>query len=340
MSKLIKLGAKQEYDYPKSIKDVDEMTGEEFERFIFKYLKQFNGYEGKLTEKNDYGVDIILWDKDDHTIRYGAQCKRFGPNTTLGENDLIKMIKGVPHYGISSSDTGKPFLILFTSAEKKQLTNRGLDFIENEEIQAYYREDIIDMIRDIDEKLNRTVKSSNYSNIAFDASKKKNESFKENTKFVEMLKSERKKISSYNKITPLYMVFNDKTMNDIILKKPTTLEELQKVYGFNKEKVDVFGFYLINKIRQFLDMEELSNSFEVNKEEFTTFLKETRKKIASYNKIDKLYNVFNNKTLDEIVEKVPTTKDQLLEVTGIGPVKIDLWGEYLLNEIIKFTNNK
>ena len=33
-----------------------------------------------------------------------------------------------------------------------------------------------------------------------------------------------------------------------------------------------------------------------------------------YNKIDKLYNVFNNKTLEQIVEKVPKTENELLEV--------------------------
>ena len=75
---------------------------------------------------------------------------------------------------------------------------------------------------------------------------------------------------------------------------------------------------------------------EVNKEEFTLFLKETRKKIASYNKIDKLYNVFNNNTLDEIVEKTPKTTEELLEINGIGPAKTELWGSYLLKEIEKF----
>jgi superfamily II DNA helicase RecQ len=80
------------------------------------------------------------------------------------------------------------------------------------------------------------------------------------------------------------------------------------------------------------------NSIEsvIDKEEFTKFLKETRKKIASYNNVDKLYNVFNNKTLDELVEKQPTKEEELLTITGIGPVKTKLWGTYLVREISKF----
>lgn len=340
MSGVIKLGKKKEYNYPKSIKEVDELSGEQFEMFIFKYLKEYCGYSGKITEKNDFGVDIILWKSDEESVRYGVQCKRFGPKTVLGENDLMKMHKGVPHYGISRRESGKPNLILFTSAEEQQVTGRGIAYIENEEIEAYFRSDIIEILKDIDEKLGRDINQSNYNNIAFESSKKKNESFKANSKFVDMLKIERKNISKYNKITPVFMVYNDKTIEDIIYKKPITLELLLEVKGFDQKKVDLFGEYLVNRIRSFLQLEPLQTKKEVvkeiNKEEFTLLLKEARKKIASYNKIDKLYNVFNNKTLDEIVEKVPKTEEELLGITGIGPVKAELWGKYLIGEINKF----
>lgn len=338
----IQLGKKRQFNYPKSIKEVDELTGEQFEMFIFKYMKEFAGYSGKITEKNDFGVDILLWKADNEMIRYGVQCKRFGPKTVLGENDLMKMHKGVPHYGISRSESGKPNLILFTSAEEQQVTGRGIAYIENEEIEAYYRDDIIEILKDIDEKLGRDVNPSNYNNIAFESSKKKKESFKENSKFVDMLKLERKNIAKYNKISPIYLVYNDRTIKDIILKKPTTLEELKNVKGFTEGNVKLFGPYLIHKIRDFLEVQPQAEQIEVaptiNREEFTKFLKETRKKIASYNKIDKLYNVFNNKTLEEIVDKTSITEEELLNISGIGKVKTDLWGKYLLSEINSFLN--
>jgi superfamily II DNA helicase RecQ len=338
MAGIIKLGKKKAFDYPKSIKEIDELTGEQFEMFVFKYLKDFCDYAGEITEKNDYGVDIILWKKEDASLRYGVQCKRYGPKTILGENDLMKMQKGVRHYGISEGATGKPNLILFTSAEQQQVTGRGIAYIENEEIEAYYRDDVIEILKDLDEKLKRNVKPSNYSSIAFESSKKKKESFKTNSKFVDMLKIERKNISKFNKITPIFMVYNDKTLKDLINKKPTKLEELLQVKGFNKKKVDVFGFYLVNKIREFMNLDKLEKKSgkvkkEINKEEFIVFLKVTRKKIFSYNKIDKIYNVFNNKTMDEIAELCPTNTAELLKVNGISSVKVKLWGNYLISEI-------
>ena len=335
----IDLAKGKEYEYPKSIKEVDELTGEQFELFIFKYMKQFQGYDGELTEKHDYGIDIILWKKDDKSNRFGVQCKRYGPKTILGENELVKMQKGVKQYGLTDPKTQKDNLIVFTSAEKTQVSGRGLAYIENEEITVFYREDIINILKHIDEELGREVTKSNYKNIAFESSKKKKQSFKENTKFVDMLKEERKRIAQYNNISPLYLVYNDKSIKDIILKKPITLEQLLEVHGFDQKKVDLFGLYLVNRIRASLELEPIKQEplvKEINKEEFTVFLKEARKKIASYNKIDKLYNVFNNKTLDEIVEKQPKTKDELSAINGIGPAKMELWGDYLLKEIDKY----
>lgn len=327
-------------DYPKSIKEVDEMSGEQFEMFISRYMKEFQGFMSKITRKYDHGIDIVLWKQENKNIRYGVQCKRFGPKTTLGENDLVKMLKGIEEHGISYRDDGKPYLILFTSAEKNQVSLRGQQYIENEEIIAYYRSDIIEIIKHLDDKLGRAKNDSNYSNIAFESSKKKKTSFKENTKFVNMLKKERMNISKYNKISPIYLVFNDKTIEEIISKKPITLEKLIEVRGFDQRKVDLFGEYLVNRVRVFLELEPIkSQDSEVAKvisDDFTLFLKETRKKIASYNKIDKLYNVFNNKTLEQIVEKVPKTESELLTITGIGPAKTELWGKYLIGEIKKF----
>lgn len=253
MGGLIKLGRKKEYNYPASIKEVDELSGEMFELFIFKYLKEFCGYSGSLTEKNDYGVDIILWKNDVPNIRYGAQCKRYGPRTILGENDLMKMQKGISHYGITQNNNGKANLILFTSAEEEQISGRGRAYIENEEIEAYYREDIIDIIKDLDEKLDRSPNKSNYSNIAFESSKKNSESFRENTKFVDMLKAERKNIAKYNKISPLFNVFNNKTLNEIATIKPKNTEELSKIYGIGPVKIRLWGDYLIKEINTFLE---------------------------------------------------------------------------------------
>jgi restriction system protein len=54
--------------------DVDTMSGEDFEKYVCGVLRM-QGYSGiRLTEKYDYGVDIIA-SKDG--IRWGIQVKRY-----------------------------------------------------------------------------------------------------------------------------------------------------------------------------------------------------------------------------------------------------------------------
>lgn len=57
-----------------SMKSIDRMDGIEFERYIAQILRQ-RGYNNvKLTERYDYGVDIVA-EKDG--IKWGIQVKRY-----------------------------------------------------------------------------------------------------------------------------------------------------------------------------------------------------------------------------------------------------------------------
>ena len=67
--------------------------------------------------------------------------------TVLTENDLMKMQKGVDHYGLRDPKNRQTEFNTFTSAEEHQVSTRGLAYIENEEIEAYYRDDIIDILK-------------------------------------------------------------------------------------------------------------------------------------------------------------------------------------------------
>jgi DNA helicase-2/ATP-dependent DNA helicase PcrA len=46
------------------------------------------------------------------------------------------------------------------------------------------------------------------------------------------------------------------------------------------------------------------------------------------------YVVFSNRTLAGIVVRRPRTEDELLEVSGVGPTKLELYGEEVL-EIVR-----
>lgn len=43
------------------------------------------------------------------------------------------------------------------------------------------------------------------------------------------------------------------------------------------------------------------------------------------------YCVFKNTTLDEIIETMPKTKDELLKIQGLGPVKVEKYGQAILD---------
>jgi ATP-dependent DNA helicase RecQ len=56
----------------------------------------------------------------------------------------------------------------------------------------------------------------------------------------EEIREWRKTYAKENDI-PAFMVFSDKTLRDLVLRAPTDLKDLKKVYGFGEKKVELFG---------------------------------------------------------------------------------------------------
>lgn len=50
---------------------------------------------------------------------------------------------------------------------------------------------------------------------------------------------------------------------------------------------------------------------------------------------NKPYFIFNNTTLDDLVSKKPTTKEELIKIQGFGQVKVEKYGEDILEVILK-----
>lgn len=62
---------------PKSLDTLKKLSWEDFEYFLFDYYKYIEGYEVRLTERFDYGIDLLLFRKETPHIRYGIQAKQF-----------------------------------------------------------------------------------------------------------------------------------------------------------------------------------------------------------------------------------------------------------------------
>lgn len=135
------------------------------------------------------------------------------------------------------------------------------------------------------------------------------------------LKQYRYNKAKEEKIQP-YMIFSNEVLEQIIENNPKSKEELLKIKGIGKIKVDKYGDEILEVI-----------SKNNPKEKLQLELKEYRYNKSKEEQI-KAYMVFTNDVLDQIVEKCPENQDELMTIKGLGKVKIDKYGNDIL-EIVK-----
>ena len=68
---------------------------------------------------------------------------------------------------------------------------------------------------------------------------------------------------------------------------------------------------------------------ELRNDELIAILKKFRLETSREEKIKPFY-VFNDAQMNELIEKRPRTKEELLSVSGFGPVKVEKYGEQLI----------
>ena len=146
---------------------------------------------------------------------------------------------------------------------------------------------------------------------------------------------------------PAFTVFTNKTLDDIIEKMPKTEVELLKVYGISKNKCDAYAKDFLPIIINYKGSDPATNKPlmqtyvipKLKKQEETLFqeLREFRLDYALENGL-KAFHVFGNTTLHEIVNSKPKTKEELLNVKGIGVIKLQQIGDRVLEIIMKYAS--
>jgi ATP-dependent DNA helicase RecQ len=111
-------------------------------------------------------------------------------------------------------------------------------------------------------------------------------------------------------------------------------EELYPVVKLTAKAFDV----LRDSEKVYMKIEKISVSTEKNDELFER-LKILRKEIALKEKLPP-YIIFHDAALREISEKLPVTKNKLRTVKGVGERKLELYGEDIINLIIKYMEDK
>jgi len=195
-----------EYQFPKTIDELDIMSGEEFEIFLFHYyLKE--GFEVYRTSTYDYGIDLIIFKADKPEYRVGIQAKRFGK--PIAQGHILKMINGKEVY----------FLSKMYIATNSTLSKRAHRVAANHKIESITRSAFEKMFE------NNTINTEQDSLLG-------------------QLKDLRKLLSEEYSVYPSYYVFNNDTLNELIKHKPVTLKALLDVKGFGDKKVAKYGDYI------------------------------------------------------------------------------------------------
>lgn len=88
-----------------------------------------------------------------------------------------------------------------------------------------------------------------------------------------------------------------------------------------------------------ISTQESSEVFD-NDNELVIRLKKIRIEIAKEQKIQQLYIVYSNSTIQDIVNRLPVSIEELREIKGIGDKKITLFGNKIIEEVNKYVNSK
>ena len=155
-----------------------------------------------------------------------------------------------------------------------------------------------------------------------------------------------------------YYIFNDKQLELLVLKRPATKEEFMSIPGFAEGKYNLYGDDIIKLIEadsiNSVDegvieriKEEMANEPKLEEPANNDInirhsddrailerrLKAFRMSRSTAENI-KPYMIFNNAQMEDLLNKMPKTKEELLKVNGFGEVKAEKYGD----EILKILN--
>ena len=162
----------------------------------------------------------------------------------------------------------------------------------------------------------------------------------------EMLVSLRSEIAKEEGIAP-YMVFGDATLKNMASVYATNKEEMLNISGVGQIKYEKYGNRFEDIIEKYIDKSKLNTvsgkSTGLNSEYFNvTTDKKLYERLRDYRlSVSKLegvlpYMILSSNTLKEISGRYPLDEEQLKDIGGIGPVKINKYGEDIINIVKEY----
>ena len=157
----------------------------------------------------------------------------------------------------------------------------------------------------------------------------------------------RREIATNEKIAP-YMVFGDATLKNMASSYATCKDEMLLISGIGQIKYEKYGKYFEDIIKEYINekninKENISDSKKTNSEFF-----EVNTDHKLYNKLKDLrysiskvegvleYMILSKNTLKEISGRYPLDEENLKDIGGIGPVKINKYGKDILEIVSNY----
>lgn len=176
----------------------------------------------------------------------------------------------------------------------------------------------------------------------------------ENNDLFDKLKYLRREIAEEEKKAP-YMIFGDGTLREMSIKYPINKDEILQVSGVGEVKYERYGERFIEIIRDYVvtnnikkeveiqeaQLEEIEDDyFEVNSDnELLERLMKIREELAKKLNLP-VSMVLSKNTLKEISGRYPDTLDKLKDIGGIGPKKIEGYGQQIVEEVNNYIIEK
>ena len=167
----------------------------------------------------------------------------------------------------------------------------------------------------------------------------------------EMLVSLRSEIAKEEGIAP-YMVFGDATLKNMASVYATNKEEMLNISGVGQIKYEKYGNRFEDIIEKYIEEKNIDKSklntvsgksTGLNSEYFNvTTDKKLYERLRDYRlSVSKLegvlpYIILSSNTLKEISGRYPLDEEQLKDIGGIGPVKINKYGEDIINIVKEY----
>jgi ATP-dependent DNA helicase RecQ len=131
---------------------------------------------------------------------------------------------------------------------------------------------------------------------------------------------------------PAYVIFTDKTLNELCRIRPRSVAELLDVGGIGAAKVNRYGNQVLAIIEEATQASESPSDSSPSTETDSVLRNTLKAWRLEQMKVDKVpaYVIFNDQALNELCQVRPRTIAELLGITGIGPARADRYGDQIL----------